>query len=140
MSHLDQGPANDPNWRERFGMKPERPDTDYNGGLEGGVTPPMFTSGAKMEVDKRDYSRKTFIDWRWLRIESHYGLHFDEREMAIELRLPWRSEFAFNHPFGKPLKITRSLVLVFGRIHTRLIRHAWHARIALDYWTSPDWL
>lgn len=105
-------------------------------GLEGDVTPPQFMADVELEPDTRDYNTTELLDWPWLRIERHFGFHYDEPEIAIELRLPWSIDFGV--PGGR--RMPRSCVLVFGRVHTRLVSHAWHVRGALDYWTNPDWL
>jgi len=84
------------------------------------------------------YEHVSYMRNSWLRVERHFGEHFDEPETVIELRLPWSVRAGSNTGFD--IKTPRSYVIVFGRVHTRLTKHAWHVRGALDYWTTPVWL
>jgi hypothetical protein len=104
-------------------------------GLEGGITPPEYLAQVPKyeEEPKRDYSRKTIIRWPWLYICRQYGRHFDERETVIELRMPWSLDYGFNSTAWRP-RISRAIVIVFGRAHTRLAKGGGHARGALSVW------
>lgn len=137
MSHEDQGPKSDPKWRERFGLKPERPEPENDPLPKNPRNPAIpYVDGVQArEIDTHDYSRKSFINWRWLRVHRHFGFHFDEQEVVIEIRLPGRLAYNLNNGPWKP-SVVRSYVIVFGRAHTRLARGSWHARGGMSTWNG----
>jgi hypothetical protein len=129
----------DSNWRERYGVPNPPTDAEWrrpgDSGLIGAATQERIIReyvAQSVEKDDRDYSRKTFLDWSWLRVERHFGDHFDEQEMVIELKLPWSR--SAPGAFGYNRRLQRSYVVVFGRVHTRLTTGAWHMRGAPAYW------
>jgi hypothetical protein len=97
----------------------------------------FISDAAVLKEYTRDCSTRQIIDWSWLRIQRHFGFHYDEMETAIELRLPWKVRYAQGGPWK--INISRSYVIVFGRVHTRLVRTAWHMRGSFSTWETP-WL
>jgi len=108
-------------------------------GLEGNITPPDFMAQVEShEEDSHfDWFRNVHLNWSWLRVERHFGFHFDEPETVIELRLPWKVRYAQGGPWK--IDISRSYVLAFGRVHTRLVKGSWHVRGGPSTWETP-WL
>lgn len=78
-----------------------------------------------------EWFRDVLVNWSWLYIERHFGFHYDEPEIAITIRLPWTIDYG-TAPWL--YKMSRSYVIVFGRVHTRLVKGAWHVRGGMSNW------
>lgn len=98
--------------------------------LDGDQTPPQFMAAIPSAVvDERDTSTKQLLSLPFLRAERHFNRHYDENEVAIELALPWKITYG-----TKPwiIEVRRSVVIAFGRVHTKLAKGAWHVRGGLS--------
>jgi hypothetical protein len=128
MSHFDQGPENDPNWRARFGLPASRPEPQRTTkipnqiGLEGDITPPDYM--AQLKLPKAPEPRVIF-DRFGIKVETHrhrvYGM-----ETHVTVKLPGPRRVFFDASYDTLVTARPAWFIAFGMVecaHT-----GWHAR------------